>query len=214
MAFGSRLSWWFYAVRAVRRHIKNYWLLLLLSILRSRGVFKARDGSVSPPVDARRLLKLLSRHERLWPQELRHETISFSQNLVLIPISTNPPIRFKIPMRDGFWSCNIFGVFKDFEKEYPVSAEGRKVLDVGAYIGDTPIYWVLKGAKMIYAVEPVPEHYEVLCLNARELPIVPILGSMECKVPRIPELTGLSIYGELGLLHKKIENVSSWIDIP
>ena len=48
----------------------------------------------------------------------------------------------------------------------------------------------------------------------RGLLIVPILGSVGCRVPRIPELTGLSIYGELGLLHKKIENVSSWIDVP
>ncbi|RLG09673.1 MAG: hypothetical protein DRN64_03680 [Thaumarchaeota archaeon] len=50
MAFGSRLSWWLYAVKAARRHIKNYWLLLLLSILRSRGVFKARDDIVSSPM--------------------------------------------------------------------------------------------------------------------------------------------------------------------
>ena len=214
MAFGSRLSWWLYAVKAARRHIKNYWLLLLLSILRSRGVFKARDGSVSPPVDARKLLKLLSRHERLWPQELRHETISFLQNLVLIPISTNPPIRFKIPMRDGFWSFNIFGVFKDFEKEYPVSVEGRKVLDIGAYIGDTPIYWMSKGARKVYAVEPVPEHYEVLCLNAKGLPIVPIFGSVGCRVPRVSELISLSIYGERGLSWRKIKNVSDWIDVP
>ena len=214
MALGSRLSWWLCAFRAARRHIKNYWLLLLLSILRSRGVFKARDGSVSPPVDARRLLKLLSRHERLWPQELRHETISFSQNLVLIPISTNPPIRFKIPMRDGFWSFNIFGVFKDFEKEYPVSVEGRKVLDIGAYIGDTPIYWMSKGARKVYAVEPVPEHYELLSLNAKGLPIVPILGSVGCKVPRIPELIGSAIYGEHGLSYKKIGKISGWIDVP
>ena len=93
MTLGARLSWWFYAVSAARRHIKNYWLLLLLSILRSQGVFKARDGGVSSPVDARRLLKLLSRHERLWPEELQDETISFSQNFILITVSTNPPIR-------------------------------------------------------------------------------------------------------------------------
>ncbi|MCD6535842.1 MAG: FkbM family methyltransferase [Thaumarchaeota archaeon] len=210
----SRLSWWLYAVRAARRHIKNYRLLLLLSILRTRGVFRAKDGSVSAPVDARKLLKLLSRHERLWPQELRHETISFSQNLVLIPISTNPPIRFKIPMRDGFWFCNIFKLFKKFEKEYSISVEDRKVLDIGAYIGDTAIYWVLRGAKVVYAVEPVPEHYELLSLNAKGLPIVPILGSVGCKVPRIPELIGSAIYGEHGLLYEKIGNISGWIDVP
>ena len=148
---------------------------------------------MSPPVDARSLLKLLSRHKRLWPEELRDEIISFSQNFILIPVSTIPPIRMKIRMKNGFWSCNIFGVFKDIEKEYPVRVESRKVLDVGAYIGDTPIYWMLKGAKIVYAVEPVPEHHELSRLNARGLPIVPILGSIGCRVPRIPELVGSSI---------------------
>jgi len=90
------------------------------------------------------------------------------------------------------------------------------MLGIGAYIGDTPVYWMLKGAKVIYAVEPVPEHYELLCLNARGLPIVPILGSVGCRVPRIPELVRSGSYGETGLLrlHKGIKNVSSWIDVP
>lgn len=100
-------------------------------------------------------------------EELQDEIISFLQNFILIPVSTNPPIKMKIPMKNGFWSCNIFRRFKNLRKEYPVSVESRKILDVGAYIGDTPIYWVLKGAKIVYAVEPVPEHYELLCLNAR-----------------------------------------------
>ncbi|MHA1610310.1 MAG: FkbM family methyltransferase, partial [Candidatus Njordarchaeales archaeon] len=215
MALGSRLSWWFYAVRAVRRHIKNHQLLLMLSILRSRGIFKARDDSVSSPVDARSLLRFLARLERWWPEELRHETISFSQNLIMIPVSVKPLIRMRVPMRGNFWLCNIFKRFKEFEKQYNIAVEKRIVLDIGAFIGDTPLYWICKGARKVYAVEPVPEHYKVLCLNAKRLPIVPIWGSVGCKVPNISELIGLGIYGEYGLLlRKKDKSVSGWIDVP
>jgi len=210
----SRLSSWLYAVRAARRHVKNYLLLLILSLLRSRGVFKAKDGSISASVDARSLLKFLARLERWWPEELQHETISFSQNLTLIPVSVKPRIRIRIPMKEGFWFCNVFKWFKKFEKEYPLSVKNRKVLDIGAYIGDTPIYWVLRGAKVVYAVEPVPEHYELLRLNAKGLPIVPILGSVGYMVPRIPELVGSGSYGEHGLLCKKTGDISGWIDVP
>ena len=201
-------------MRAARRHIKNYRLLLLLSILRSRGVFRARDGSVSASVDARSLLRFLARLERWWPEELRHETISFSQNLIMIPVSVKPPIRMTVPMKGNFWLCNIFKWFKEFERQYDIAVENRVVLDVGAFIGDTPLYWICKGARKVYAVEPVPEHYEVLCFNARGLPIVPILGSVGCKVPKVPELMGLTIYGERGLLRRKIKNILSWIDVP
>ena len=164
----------------------------MLSILRSRGVFKARDGSVSASVDARSLLRFLARLERWWPKELRHETVSFSQNLIMIPVSVKPPIRMKIPMRGNFWLCNIFKRFKEFERQYNIAVENRVVLDIGAFIGDTPLYWIRKGASKVYAVEPVPEHYEVLCLNARGLPIVPILGSVGCRVPKVSEANGLN----------------------
>ena len=143
----SRVSWWLCAVRAAKKHIKNYPLLLLLSILRTQGVFEAMDGSVSSPVDARKLLKLLSRHERFWPEELRDETISFSQDLIVIPLSTNPPVRIKIPMREPFWSHNIFQLLKEYEITFDIiDVKDKVVLDIGAFIGDTPYTGSLRGS--------------------------------------------------------------------
>jgi len=132
----------------------------------------------------------------------------------MIPVSVKPPIRMTVPMKGNFWLCNIFKRFKEFEKQYDIAVENRVVLDIGAFIGDTPLYWICKGARKVYAVEPVPEHYEVLCFNARGLPIVPILGSVGCRVPKVSELTGLGSYGEHGLLVRKIKGCFSWIDVP
>ena len=37
-----------------------------------------------------------------------------------------------------------------------LDVEGKNVVDVGANIGDTAIYFALKGAKHVYAFEPYP----------------------------------------------------------
>jgi predicted rRNA methylase YqxC with S4 and FtsJ domains len=45
-------------------------------------------------------------------------------------------------------------------KEYPFDVKGEVVLDVGAYLGDTPLMWLYKGAISVIAVEPVPIHFQ------------------------------------------------------
>jgi len=48
---------------------------------------------------------------------------------------------------------NVFEVF--FSEAYaPLDCRGKTVVDVGANIGDTAIYFALKGAKHVFAVEP------------------------------------------------------------
>jgi len=97
---------------------------------------------VSASVDARSLLRFLARLERWWPEELRHETISFSQNLIMIPVSVKPPIRMKIPMKGDLWLCNIFKHFKEFEKQCDSAVENRVVLDMEAFIETLPYTWI------------------------------------------------------------------------
>jgi len=40
-----------------------------------------------------------------------------------------------------------------------LDVKGRDVVDVGAAIGDTSIYFALKGARRVYAYEPHPQHF-------------------------------------------------------
>ena len=42
---------------------------------------------------------------------------------------------------------------------------GKDVLDVGASIGDSPIYFAISGAKRVIALEPVPQTYELAKFN-------------------------------------------------
>jgi len=42
-----------------------------------------------------------------------------------------------------------------------LNVAGKDVVDIGAFLGDTAIYFALKGARKIYAYEPYPKHYEL-----------------------------------------------------
>jgi len=48
---------------------------------------------------------------------------------------------------------SILEVF-DYGEYEPLSVEGRVVVDVGAFVGDSAIYFALKGARRVIAIEP------------------------------------------------------------
>ena len=48
-----------------------------------------------------------------------------------------------------------------------VDLKGKTVLDVGAFIGDTPIWFLSEGASFIIAYEPHPLFYKILQLNIK-----------------------------------------------
>jgi len=50
-----------------------------------------------------------------------------------------------------------------------VDVEGKVVIDVGAFVGDSPIYFALRGAKHVHAFEPFPSHYELALNNIKRL---------------------------------------------
>ncbi|HIH50326.1 MAG: FkbM family methyltransferase [Candidatus Micrarchaeaceae archaeon] len=58
----------------------------------------------------------------------------------------------------------LIGEFLD-EAHADLDVKGRDVVDIGAYIGDTPIYFALKGARHVYAFEPYPYSYDMARRN-------------------------------------------------
>ncbi len=48
-----------------------------------------------------------------------------------------------------------------------LNVKGKTVIDIGANIGDTAIYFALKGAKHVYAFEPYPYSYGIATQNVR-----------------------------------------------
>jgi len=77
---------------------------------------------------------------------------------------------------------SISDVF-DFEEYEFLNVQNKSVLDIGAFIGDSSIYFILKGAKKVYAIEPHPDAYNEILENIK-------LNNMKNKV--IPINIGIS----------------------
>lgn len=73
-----------------------------------------------------------------------------------------------------------WGVLETFDLgQYSrIDVRGRQVIDVGAYVGDSPIYFALRGASRVVAVEPNPraflEMVDNLALNHLEEAVTPL----------------------------------------
>lgn len=71
----------------------------------------------------------------------------------------------------------LIGEFFD-EPHSELDVKNRNVVDIGAYIADTAIYFALNGAKHVYALEPFPYSYELaqknIALNGLEKKITMI----------------------------------------
>jgi len=82
----------------------------------------------------------------------------------------------EIKDRDGFrYVVNVEDIAAVtmimFDKLYTcydfLDYKGKFVLDVGAYIGDTSIHFVKRGARKIVAVEPIPKFFSYLVNNVK-----------------------------------------------
>jgi len=71
----------------------------------------------------------------------------------------------------------IYETFEEKQWDF-LNVQNKSVLDIGAFVGDSPIYFILKGAKRVYAIEPHPDAYnemlENIKLNNMEDKIIPI----------------------------------------
>ena len=60
----------------------------------------------------------------------------------------------------------LYGLFEPLEEIYgDVDVKDAIVIDIGAYIGDTSLLFLSKGASRVYALEPVDRHYHYLLKN-------------------------------------------------
>lgn len=68
-------------------------------------------------------------------------------------------------LRSG--AASIANAFKTMQYDI-LDVKGRTVVDIGAYVGDTAIYYaVAGGAKKVYAIEPVRSLFEIAKKNVR-----------------------------------------------
>jgi len=77
----------------------------------------------------------------------------------------NQLLRFKIdPMLEAYSVLLEQFVYEDYKW---LRVEGKQVLDVGASIGDSAVYFAVRGAAQVYALEPYPYAYRFAETNIK-----------------------------------------------
>jgi len=184
----ARVRSWSYAMRVGRKHVINWTELMLKAVSGQDGVFKSKAGG-SIACNGKVLLRQLVRLENSW----RHYgdvlgIVRFEEDSLVIPNYFGRD--FRIPLRaEGVTPPSAF------LKYYPFDVKGDVVLDVGAYLGDTPLMWLYKGARSVIAVEPVPLHFQYLERNVAGLPVICINASLAVQLPYDPNLDWSVVYG-------------------
>jgi len=179
----ERVTAWFHAVGAARKHVVNWPELVLKAVSSSDGVFRSRGGGTLS-CNGKALLRQLVSLENSW----RYYgdvlgVVRFEENSLVIPHYFGRD--FRIPLRAvGFAPPSAF------LKYYPFDVKGEVVLDIGAYLGDTPLMWLYKGARSVIAVEPVPLHFRYLEKNVEALPVTCLNVSLASPLPNIKGMEG------------------------
>jgi FkbM family methyltransferase len=148
------------ALLKYRRIYKNY-LLVLCCILRNKYPIEAvlrRGDNIYLHNHSEAIMVTLM-------EAIGYGTYEFYDNRVtlsyIVPKTNN---KTKIELYDGVENGDLVNIF--LHKEYKfLPVEGNTVIDIGANIGDSCIYFALNGAKQVIALEPFPKNFEMAKKN-------------------------------------------------
>jgi FkbM family methyltransferase len=159
----------------VIKSIVNNWydiLLFRVGLKKPKFVMQLRNGK---KIEIKKLEDYFSFWESYEGQQELLKRWGFDS---LIKLDKNRKIiRFKFKNK-------IVGLYYDLQKQLAntidmitgqfikneygwLNVKGKTVIDIGANIGDTAIYFALKGAKHVYAFEPYPYSYGIATQNVR-----------------------------------------------
>lgn len=74
-------------------------------------------------------------------------------------------IKLKCRLREGFDLGHVVEIFE--RDDYGQSLQDATVIDVGASTADSSIYFVTKGARDVYGIEPMKESYDIALNNIK-----------------------------------------------
>jgi FkbM family methyltransferase len=185
-------------VALISRYFFDNWYALLIKYSLAKYVL-ARFGfsiklkmkisdytnEVNPEVFERLIRRILSRYVHDW----KYDT--------LYGCWIRGNVKFK------YWHNNILQIF-DYGHWNGLNVEGKVVVDIGAFIGDSSIYFALRSAKRVIAVEPHPEAYkemvENIRLNGLEDVIIPINAGLSSRSGVIC-IKNVDVEGTYGTYH-------------
>jgi FkbM family methyltransferase len=89
--------------------------------------------------------------------------VSADSTLNTLSIAIAPDLIVSLRSRDSYDVVCLNELL--IEKEYGTAFPGYRILDVGAYNGDTPLFFAAHGAQKVIAAEPAPDNYALAQKN-------------------------------------------------
>lgn len=108
------------------------------------------------------LYKLNSYYIRRYPELISNKNININPSNL-----TDSNIKFSYKDKDIILMCSggdLPGVFGREDYKF-LDVDNENVIDIGANIGDSPIYFAINNAKIVIALEPYPYTYNIALEN-------------------------------------------------
>jgi len=123
------------------------------------------SGELSPPLSLDELCSMY--YDLAEFLKLINAGASFSNDILKLNFFPKRP-SFKIDIWSEMPRCLYQTYYARFYDRFlPGGVEDKTIIDIGAYIGDTAIYFALLGAKQVIAFEPYPRLYRILLENVK-----------------------------------------------
>ena len=163
-----------YNLLVVRRIIKNWQdvLLFRFGIKDAEFTLQLRNGKnikINKPEDYFLFWETKEAQKELLKQSDLNQIIKIVENDKVLKFKFENKI-VKLIYDSQKQMNNTLGMIKEqfIEEQYKwLKVKGKNVIDIGANIGDSAIYFALKGAKHVYAFEPYPYSYNIANKNIR-----------------------------------------------
>ena len=162
----------FHKLFEVIRLVKNWQDPILFKLgLKKKIIIKMRDGRSIE-------IKNFVAFEEFWKNRYFEKLLNESKRINLRINKNKNLIAFKFNKKqiyinfgsESHLEDSLQLIYEEFVKEIYKFLEPRKkiVINIGASIGDSAIYFALKGAKHIYAFEPYPYSYNIAKWNIKK----------------------------------------------
>jgi FkbM family methyltransferase len=154
----------------IRRAFSNY-ASLLVAIHRAYPVNAItrnsyEDGKIPVSCFEELLLLAQSNLKKGLKYDPHHDILTINRELIIPADGDENSERNIITICGCRGNGDIISVFLEAEYEF-LPVKGKTVIDVGANIGDSCIYFSLKGAERVIGLEPFPVNYDLAIKNIK-----------------------------------------------
>jgi FkbM family methyltransferase len=161
-AFANFIKGKYATIRLYRKAYKNY-LGILLGIVRKRYPIGTilRKSNISLVLESETEIAFIAYTQV--NEDIKYDTTSKQISLSFFESGEKKKVRI-LRFLDGKKSGDIIAIF--FQNIYGyLVVPGASVIDIGAQIADSSIYFAAKGAKRVIAVEPLLTNYQIARRN-------------------------------------------------